>query len=80
MIKKLLWFAGMMIALTALGNAACGPKEKFCVDMPDFGYHCMPPQEESGGFGGRRWARTTPATAPEPGHQDGAVCNVLKTF
>jgi hypothetical protein len=48
-IKKLLWFAGLLIALTTLANVACGPKEKFCVDMPDF--KCMPPQEE-GGFGG----------------------------
>src|SRR3954471_13014143 len=51
-IKKLLWFAGMMIALTVLGNAACGPKEKFCADDPDNSYHCRPPQEEGGGFGG----------------------------
>ena len=48
-IKKLLWFAGLFIALTTLMNVACGPKEKFCKDMPDF--ICMPPQEE-GGFGG----------------------------
>jgi hypothetical protein len=51
-IKKLLWFAGLLIALTTLTNVACGPKEKFCVDDPDNDYHCRPPQEEGGGFGG----------------------------
>jgi hypothetical protein len=51
-IKKLLWFAGMMVALTLLANVACGPKEKFCVDDPGASYHCRPAQEDAQGFGG----------------------------
>jgi hypothetical protein len=51
-IKKLLWFGCMTVALTVLANAACGPKEAFCPEDPDNGYHCRPPQEDGGGFGG----------------------------
>ena len=42
----------MTVALTLLANVACGPKEKFCADMPNSEYHCMPPQEDAQGFGG----------------------------
>jgi hypothetical protein len=48
---KLLWFAGMLLALMTLANFACGPKEKFCPDDPTNGYHCRPPQEEAGAGG-----------------------------
>lgn len=73
-IKKLLWFAGMMIALTVLGNVACGPKEKFCVDDPGAGYHCRPPEEESMGFGGD--AGNDPCDGANTVVRDGAlVCN-----
>jgi hypothetical protein len=44
---KLLWFAGLLLALMMLTNFACGPKEKFCADDPNNKYKCRPPEEEA---------------------------------
>lgn len=48
---KLLWFAGLLLALMMLTNFACGPKEKFCANDPNNKYHCRPDLEEAGAGG-----------------------------
>jgi hypothetical protein len=74
-IKKLLWLVGLLVALTTLANVACGPKEKFCPEDPQNGYHCRPPEEDSGGFGGDG-GQTDPCDGAVMVVRDGGlVCN-----